>query len=32
VWPIATISLEAHLAKLVKDGRVTLDDERYRLT
>ena len=29
IWPIATISLEAHLAKLVEDGRVRLDDARY---
>jgi glyoxylase-like metal-dependent hydrolase (beta-lactamase superfamily II) len=29
VWPIATISLEAHLAKLIKEGRARVDGDRY---
>ncbi len=29
IWPIAAISLEAHLAKLIKEGRARVDGERY---
>ena len=29
VWPIALLSLQAHLAKLTADGRVALRDGRY---
>jgi endoribonuclease LACTB2 len=31
VWPIALLSLRAHLDKLVADGRAVVDGERYRL-
>ena len=31
VWPLAALSLEAHLVKLVEDGEVARDGERYRL-
>jgi ribonuclease/clavin/mitogillin len=30
VWPLAALSLEAHLVKLVEDGEVVFDGERYR--
>ena len=30
VWPIALISLDAHLRKLEQDGRVTRDGERWQ--
>lgn len=29
VWPIAALSLEAHLSKLIDEGRARLDDDRY---
>lgn len=29
LWPIAKLSLEAHLVKLVREGRVVTDGERY---
>ena len=32
VWPIALLSLRAHLDKLVAEGRAVVDGERYRLT
>jgi glyoxylase-like metal-dependent hydrolase (beta-lactamase superfamily II) len=32
VWPIALMSLRAHLDKLVADGRAVVEGERYRLT
>jgi ribonuclease/clavin/mitogillin len=31
VWPIALLSLRAHLDKLVAEGRAVVDGERYRL-
>ncbi len=31
VWPLAALSLEAHLVKLVEDGEVVKDGERYRI-
>ncbi len=31
VWPIALLSLRAHLDKLVGEGRAIVDGERYRL-
>jgi glyoxylase-like metal-dependent hydrolase (beta-lactamase superfamily II) len=31
VWPLALLSLRAHLDKLVADGRAVVDGERYRL-
>ena len=30
VWPIALLSLRAHLEKLARDGRVTAEGSRYR--
>ncbi|HTJ81145.1 MAG TPA: MBL fold metallo-hydrolase, partial [Polyangiaceae bacterium] len=32
LWPIAKLSLEAHLVKLVREGRVKTDGERYETT
>lgn len=29
LWPIARLSLEAHLVKLIRDGKVRLDGDRY---
>jgi endoribonuclease LACTB2 len=31
LWPIARLSLASHLVKLIEDGRVTLDGDRYRV-
>jgi glyoxylase-like metal-dependent hydrolase (beta-lactamase superfamily II) len=31
IWPVALLSLRAHLDKLVSDGRVRLRDSRYAL-
>ena len=32
IWPLAKLSLAAHLDKLIEDGRVTKRDARYRVT
>lgn len=31
VWPLAALSLEAHVVKLIEDGEVVLEGDRYRL-
>jgi endoribonuclease LACTB2 len=31
IWPIALLSLQAHLDKLVEDGRIQTKDDRYSL-